>query len=65
METATEKSSIDEKQALDDLPSARETKSTSKQKELSKGQVESNNNLSRPELDKNKEYIRDIDIVFD
>ena len=56
---------INEKQVLDDLPSAGETKSTSKQKELPKSQIEFDNNLSQPKSNKNKEHIRDIDIGFD
>ena len=65
METDTEKSSIDEKQVLDDLPSVGEIKSTSTRKELPKSQVEFDNNLAQPESNKNKGHIRDIDIVFD
>ena len=65
METACEGKSIDEKQVSDDLPLAGETKPTSKQKRLTKDQVEPNNNLSQTESNKNKEPIRDIDISFD
>jgi hypothetical protein len=65
METACEGKSIDEKQVSDDLPTAGETKPTSKQKRLPKDQVEPNNNLSQTESNKNKEPIRDIDISFD
>lgn len=65
METACEGKSIDEKQVSDDLPTAGETKSTSKQKSLPKDQVEPKNNLSKLESNKNKEPIRDIDISFD
>ncbi|NDE19909.1 MAG: hypothetical protein EB000_05680, partial [Alphaproteobacteria bacterium] len=65
METIWEEKIINEKQVLDDLPSAGETKSTSKQKELPKSQIEFDNNLSQPKSNKNKEHIRDIDIGFD
>jgi len=65
METSGGGQSVDEKPGSDDLPPVGETKSTSKQKELSKGQVESNNDLLQPESNKNKEPIRDIDISFD
>lgn len=65
METACEGKSIDEKQVSDDLLTAGETKPTSKQKRLPKDQVEPNNNLPQPELNKNKEHIRDVDISFD
>jgi len=65
METACEEKSIDEKQVSDDLPLAGETKSTSKEKRLPKDQVEPNNNLSKPESNKDKEHIKDIDIGFD
>jgi hypothetical protein len=65
METSGGEQSVDEKLGSDDLPPAGETKSTSKQKELSKGQVESDNNLAQPKSNKNKGDIRDIDIVFD
>ena len=65
METACEEKLIDEKQVSDNLSPAGETISTSKQKELSKGHVESNNDLPQPKSNKNKEHIRDIDISFD
>jgi hypothetical protein len=65
METACEGKSIDEKQVSDDLPTAEETKSTSKQKRLSEDQVEPKNYLPQTESNKNKEPIRDIDISFD